>query len=250
MVIGTDVHYDDWQIRQDLPMKHGFKAGSTLKILGKNKVANEAHDGAQSPRKKTGATGPLTVLTIGHSTRTIGEFIQLLQVHGVTRLVDVRTVPRSRHNPQFNRDTLRASLKAVRISYKHMTALGGFRHTVPDSPNLGWNNVSFRGFADYMQTSEFTRGLDALIELAEKKRSALMCAEAVPWRCHRSLIADALLIRGIKVEDIMSLERCQNHRLTSFAKVRGRRITYPPAETAQKSSHRQESTTPRKRLIS
>ena len=249
MVTGTNVHYDERHIRQALPMKHGFKVGSTLKIQGKKKVADKADRGAESSRKKTGVTGPLTVLTIGHSTRTIGEFIQLLQAHGVTRLVDVRTVPRSRHNPQFNRDTLPTSLKAVRISYKHMTALGGFRHTVPDSPNLGWNNVSFRGFADYMQTPEFTRGLDALIELAEKKRSALMCAEAVPWRCHRSLIADALLVRGIMVEDIMSLGRCQIHKLTSFAKISGRRITYPPAETAQKSKHRQESTTPRKQLI-
>ncbi len=167
------------------------------------------------------------VLTIGHSTRTIDEFIRLLQAHGVTRLIDVRTVPRSKHNPQFNRDTLPASLQAAGIGYAHMAELGGLRHSTASSPNVGWRNASFRGYADYMQTPAFRRALRALIQCARRDRIALMCAEAVPWRCHRSLIADALLIRGIQAEDIMSATRRQVHKLTPFAKVQGTRITYP-----------------------
>jgi uncharacterized protein (DUF488 family) len=169
-----------------------------------------------------------TVLTIGHSTRTIEEFIRLLQAHAVTRVVDVRTVPRSRHNPQFNRDILPASLKLAGIGYVHIAALGGLRHTTKDSINAGWRNASFRGYADYMQTPEFGKAMDELVPLAKQERIALMCAEAVPWRCHRSLIADALLVRGIRTEDIMSAARRQVHALTPFAKVHGTRITYPP----------------------
>ncbi len=168
------------------------------------------------------------VLTIGHSTRTIEEFIRLLQINLVARVVDVRTVPRSRHNPQFNRDTLPASLKAADIGYTHMAELGGLRHTTKDSINMGWRNVSFRGYADYMQTPEFQEALDELILLAHQDRIALMCAEAVPWRCHRSLIADALLVRGIRSEDIQSETRCLVHTLTPFAEVHGTTITYPP----------------------
>src|ERR1035437_7577452 len=170
---------------------------------------------------------PLSVMTIGHSTRPIGEFIGLLKAHGVQRLVDVRTVPRSRHNPQFNRDQLSPSLHSARIHYSYMPGLGGFRPALHDSVNMGWYNASFRGYADYMQTPEFRKHLDALIELAKQERIAVMCAEAVPWRCHRSLIADALLIRGIRTEDIMSPTRRQVHALTPFAKVRGATITYP-----------------------
>jgi uncharacterized protein (DUF488 family) len=147
-------------------------------------------------------------------------------------VVDVRTVPRSWHNPQFNRDTLPASLKAVRIDYEHMAGLGGLRHAQRDSVNLGWRNASFRGFADYMQTPEFEASLEALIKLAKQGRIALMCAEAVPWRCHRSMIGDALVVRGIQVEDIMSINSHSFHSLTSFAKVKGTRITYPSEEAA------------------
>lgn len=167
------------------------------------------------------------VLTVGHSTRTIKEFISLLQAHAVSRVVDVRTVPRSRHNPQFNKTSLPGRLKKAGIGYIHMPKLGGLRHTTSDSLNLGWRNASFRGFADYMLTPEFDQGLDRLIRMAKKKRIALMCAEAVPWRCHRSLIADALLVHGIQTEDIMSAARGRTHALTAFAKVRGKTITYP-----------------------
>ncbi len=167
-----------------------------------------------------------TVLTIGHSTRPLEEFIRLLQAHGVTRVVDVRTVPRSRHNPQFNRDTLPGALDAAGIGYVHMAQLGGLRHARSDSPNTGWRNASFRGYADYMQTPEFGKALDELIQLAKQDRVALMCAEAVPWRCHRSLIADALLVRGIRTEDILSATHRQAHALTPFARVMGSHITY------------------------
>jgi uncharacterized protein (DUF488 family) len=170
---------------------------------------------------------PPTVLTIGHSTRTSEEFISLLQAHAVTCVVDVRTVPRSGHNPQFNRETLPVSLKPAGIGYVHMAELGGLRHTTRDSLNTGWRNASFRGYADYMQTPEFQRAIDQLIQLANQDRIAVMCAEAVPWRCHRSLIADALLVRGIGSEDIMSTTRCQIHALTPFARVEDTQITYP-----------------------
>lgn len=169
------------------------------------------------------------ILTIGHSTRPVSEFIRLLRAHGVTRVVDVRTVPRSRHNPQFNRENLPESLRAAGIAYVHRPALGGLRRPTPDSPNTGWRNLSFRGYADYMQTAEFSAAIDELLELAGRDRLALMCAEAVPWRCHRSLIADALLVRGTETGDIASATRMSPHRLTSFAKVRGTSITYPGA---------------------
>ena len=168
------------------------------------------------------------VLTVGHSTRPLDAFIALLAAHSVNRLIDVRTVPRSRHNPQFNRDTLPAALEAAGMGYAHVAGLGGFRHTHPGSLNMGWRNVSFRGFADYMQTPEFAANLAGLIEQATRERIALMCAEAMPWRCHRSLIADALVVRGVRAEEIISAIRLQAHTLTSFASVDGMVITYPP----------------------
>ena len=171
--------------------------------------------------------GISTVLTIGHSTRTWKEFLELLRAHRVERVVDVRTIPRSRHNPQFNRAILSKRLRAARIGYVHLPRLGGLRHARRDSPNMGWRNASFRGFADYMQTSDFNAGLQRLIKLAGQKRSAIMCAEAVPWRCHRSLIADALTVRGIQTDHIMSIKCLQAHSLISFAHVEGHRITYP-----------------------
>jgi uncharacterized protein (DUF488 family) len=185
--------------------------------------------GAEESRTPTAKPSPI-VLTIGHSTRTLDEFIRLLQAHGVSRVVDVRTVPRSRHNPQFNKASLPRALQKAGVRYVHMPGLGGLRHAKRDSPNVGWRNVSFRGFADYMQTPEFEESLEELIQLATEERVALMCAEAVPWRCHRSLIADALLIHRIRTEDIMSVTRCQVHTLTPFAKVRGTTITYPAEE--------------------
>lgn len=153
--------------------------------------------------------------------------MDLLRAHGVRRVVDVRTIPRSRRNPQFNRETLPQALHGRKIHYTHLAALGGLRHARKDSLNTGWQNASFRGFADYMQTAEFETGIEKLVELAGKERVAVMCAEAVPWRCHRSLIADALLVRGIAVDHITSLKRAEPHRLTSFAQVKDTQITYP-----------------------
>jgi uncharacterized protein (DUF488 family) len=193
--------------------------------------------GSEGKRMPTAEPQP-TVMTIGHSTRSLDEFICLLQVHAVTCVVDVRTVPRSRHNPQFNKASLPRTLKKAGLSYVHLPGLGGLRHAKRDSLNMGWRNASFRGFADYMQTPEFDQSLDELIQLATKETVALMCAEAVPWQCHRSLIADALLVQRIRTEDIMSLTRRQVHTLTPFAKVRGTSITYPaenPSSTRKKS---------------
>jgi uncharacterized protein (DUF488 family) len=174
------------------------------------------------------------VMTIGHSTRTIDEFIGLLRAHAASQVVDVRTIPRSRHNPQFNKDSLPGSLKKAGVGYVHMPGLGGLRHAKHDSINMGWRNASFRGYADYMQTPEFAQALEELIKLAKQQRIVIMCAEAVPWRCHRSLIADALLVRGIRAEDITSPTRRTLHTLTPFAKVRGDTITYP-AEASKNS---------------
>ena len=166
-------------------------------------------------------------MTIGHSTRPAREFIHLLKAHGVQRLVDIRTVPRSRHNPQFNRSELSPALHSARLHYRYMPGLGGFRHARRDSINTGWHNASFRGFADYMQTSEFRNNLDDLINLAKAERVAIMCAEAVPWRCHRSLIADALLAREIEVLEITSATRTKPHTLTPWGKITGVQVTYP-----------------------
>ncbi|HET7103740.1 MAG TPA: DUF488 domain-containing protein [Terracidiphilus sp.] len=167
------------------------------------------------------------IWTVGHSTRTLSEFIALLQARGIRRLVDVRTIPRSRHNPQFNREQLPEPLERVGINYVHMPALGGLRHAHRDSINTAWRNASFRGFADYMQTSEFEDALKDLIRRARSRRTAIMCAEAVPWRCHRSLIADALLARGISVEEILSASATRPHALTPWARVAGDHVTYP-----------------------
>ena len=170
---------------------------------------------------------PAVVYTVGHSTRPVDAFIALLAAHGVTALADVRTVPRSRHNPQFGREALAASLASAGIAYRPFPGLGGFRRPRPDSPNAGWRNTSFRGYADYMQTAEFRGHLDALVDLAREQTVAVMCAEAVPWRCHRSLIADALTARGIQVEHILSATSRKSHTYTPFARVEGESVTYP-----------------------
>ena len=173
------------------------------------------------------------VLTIGHSTRPIGVFVGLLAANGVTHLMDVRTIPKSRHNPQFNSDALAASLRDAGIAYTHVPGLGGLRRARPDSANAAWRNPSFRGYADYMQTPAFAGHLADVIELAKSERIALMCAEAVPWRCHRSLIADALVARGIAVEEIVSETRRTPHKLTPFARVDGVSVTYPAIDAGQ-----------------
>jgi uncharacterized protein (DUF488 family) len=167
------------------------------------------------------------IYTIGHSTRPVDELVAMLNAHGVTRLIDVRTVPKSRHNSQYHHDALERRLHDAGIGYEHMKALGGLRHPRKDSPNTGWRNESFRGYADYMGTIEFASGLDALIDAAAHDHVAVMCAEAVPWRCHRSLIADSLTARGYPVEHIMSATRSNRHTMTSFAKLHGTAITYP-----------------------
>jgi uncharacterized protein (DUF488 family) len=169
----------------------------------------------------------LTIFTIGHSTHPLEEFVAMLKAHAIAQLVDVRTIPKSRRVSHFNSEALVSELPARGINYAHLRALGGLRHARKDSVNTAWRNDSFRGYADYMASSEFRQGIERLLELARAKRTAIMCAEAVPWRCHRSLIGDALLVRGVKVEDIMSATSCRGHELTVFAKVHGLDITYP-----------------------
>jgi len=172
------------------------------------------------------------MMTIGHSNRPLDELIRMLQAHGVDLLADVRTVPKSRHNPQFNMENLPAPLHEAGTEYLHMPGLGGLRHARTDSINTGWRNASSRGYADYMQTAQFDEALAGLLQSAEGRHAAVMCAEAVPWRCHRSMIADALTARGIAVEHIMSVAKREPHRMTSFARVEGTRVSYP-AETPE-----------------
>jgi uncharacterized protein (DUF488 family) len=169
----------------------------------------------------------VTLFTIGHSTRPITAFVNLLTAHGVQRLIDVRKIPQSRHNPQFGRELLSSSLEHAGIHYTHMPGLGGLRRPRKDSMNTGWRNASFRGYADYMQTPEFEENLERCIEVASEERVALMCAESVPWRCHRSLIADALLARGIEVREISSATETRPHALTPWARIEGTKVTYP-----------------------
>jgi uncharacterized protein (DUF488 family) len=178
---------------------------------------------------------PPAVLTIGHSTRPIEEFLRLLHAHRVERVVDIRTIPRSRHTPQFNRETLSPVLRRAGIRYTHMPGLGGLRHPRRNSVNRGWRNSGFRGYADYMQTTPFRRSLDRFIELSRRNRVVLVCAEAVPWRCHRSLVADALIVRGIAVSEITSGIRARPHSLTPWAVTHGTVVTYPERPAAPES---------------
>jgi uncharacterized protein (DUF488 family) len=173
---------------------------------------------------------PNPILTIGHSTRSLDELVAMLRAHAVNHLIDIRTIPRSRHNPQFNREGLEVDLPRAGIAYEHRKGLGGLRRPRKDSPNAGWRNDGFRGFADYMGSAEFDAEIASLIAAAEKERVAIMCAEAVPWRCHRSLVADALTARGIAVEHIMTGDKRQPHKTTPFARIEGERITYPAAQ--------------------
>jgi uncharacterized protein (DUF488 family) len=185
---------------------------------------------SKQPSPQDAAWPAGTVFTVGHSTLPIERFLALLAAYGIEQLADVRTVPRSRRNPQFNADSLRDSLASASITYVPLGALGGLRKPRPDSPNSGWRNESFRGYADYMQTEEFGRGLERLIELSTQRRTAIMCAEAVPWRCHRSLVADALAVRGIGVVEILGATSYREHAMTPFARVAGTALTYPPAQ--------------------
>jgi uncharacterized protein (DUF488 family) len=171
------------------------------------------------------------IFTVGHSTLPIEQFIALMHAYGIACVSDIRTVPRSRHNPQFNSDALGPELKPEHIDYVPLPALGGLRHARKDSLNTGWRNKSFRGYADYMQTEAFAEGLATLIDMSRQKRTAIMCAEAVPWRCHRSLVADALNVRGIPAVEILSETSYRLHKLTPFAHVEGTHISYPPEQS-------------------
>jgi uncharacterized protein (DUF488 family) len=168
-----------------------------------------------------------TIFTVGHSTRTLDEFVELLRAHAVRAVADVRLIPKSRRLPHFNDDVLSASLPEAGIAYHRFKSLGGRRRPRADSVNLGWRNESFRGYADFMQTPTFAAALDELMALAGQTPTTTMCAEAVPWRCHRSMISDALIVRGWTVRDITSPTKAAVHQLTPFAKVEGTRITYP-----------------------
>lgn len=170
---------------------------------------------------------PARVFTIGHSTRTLEQFLGLLKREGASHLVDVRAFPASARYPHFNKQNLEQTLPERGIRYTHFPALGGRRKVRRDSHNTLWRNAGFRGYADYMETREFDEALDALLDAAREEPTAIMCAEAVPWRCHRSLIADALLARGIEVADILTTKAAKPHTLTSFARVVGERVTYP-----------------------
>jgi uncharacterized protein (DUF488 family) len=178
-----------------------------------------------NPTKDRGTTA---IFTIGHSNHPLGKFIEMLRANGIGLIADVRTIPKSRHNPHYNSDVLAVALPESRIDYHHLPLLGGLRHPKKDSINSAWENDSFRGFADYMQTEGFAAGLSELLAIGREQRTAVMCAEALPWRCHRSLIADALLVRGVAVTHIMSRTSVKEHSLTPWARVQGMTITYPP----------------------
>ncbi len=187
------------------------------------------------------------IFTVGHSTLPIERFIAVLQAYGIERLVDIRTVRRSRHNPQFSEEALAGALSAANIEYLPLPALGGLRRARRESPNTGWRNASFRGYADYMQTDEFVAGLAELIGLSRGRSVAIMCAEAVPWRCHRSLVADALGVRGIPAVEIFSETNWRLHKRTPFARVRKTRITYPPERPPGRAKSPRRAVQPRKR---
>jgi hypothetical protein len=211
-----------WRARQ-------AKTQTSVLRLGKDKRRHRNFPMKQTPPDpKPWPSG--TVFTVGHSTLPIEQFLALLKTYGIERLADIRTVPRSRHNPQFNGTELDQSLKAAGIDYVPMPALGGLRHPKKDSINAGWRNKSFRGYADYMQTDAFAQALAALIRISRERRTAIMCAEAVPWRCHRSLVADALQVHGVPVVEILSETSQRPHKLTPFARVQGSEITYPPEQ--------------------
>ncbi len=167
------------------------------------------------------------IATIGHSTRGLDSFIELLRENRIKWIADVRSIPRSRRNPQFNREALPEVLNVHGIGYSHFASLGGFRKPSPESPNTRWRNASFRGYADYMQTAQFQEALDSFVNLAREKTTAIMCAEALPWRCHRFLIADSLVARGLRVTHILGPGDVMSHRLTEGARVEDGIITYP-----------------------
>ena len=175
------------------------------------------------------------IYTLGHSTRTQQEFLSILSAFQINTVVDIRTIPRSRKNPQYDQEEFRRWLSESGVGYIHLRGLGGLRHARKESVNTGWKNASFRGYADYMQCADFESALRELFTSAAEQTVALVCAEAVPWRCHRSLVGDALLVRGVEVLDIMSAGVAKPHSLTPWARVEGFRITYPPQEIRRAS---------------
>lgn len=196
-------------------------------------MQNEILDPPESDPSETSA--PLVLWTIGHSTRPIDEFLGFLQAYGIQLLADVRITPYSRRNPQFHSDALAKNLADTSIYYRHMPKLGGRRRSRADSVNTGWRNASFRGYADYMQTQAFWDALEDLMAMGHRQSVAMMCAEAVPWRCHRTLVADALVSRGWTVRHIISSNSLKTHTCTPFARLEGNRLTYP-AEGPQDST--------------
>lgn len=202
----------------------------STRLIHADIMENSRGAGMPKPKKRK-----LIVFTVGHSTRPIAEFIELLQSNGVLQLADIRTIPKSRRNPQFSADSLAASLRDAGIDYVHLKELGGLRHPRRDSVNTGWRNAGFRGYADYMQTPEFEAAVGRAIDLARRKPTAFMCAEALPWRCHRSLLADALVVRGIEVREIVGSSPPKEHALTAFARVEGTHLTYPGKNGGQMS---------------
>jgi uncharacterized protein (DUF488 family) len=212
-----------------------LRASTEEKESSESSPSRREEDNEGEEEEERPLTRVTEVYTIGHSTRAIEDFVSILEKYEVEQVVDVRRFPRSGRNPQFNVDALPQSLegRAREITYVRIPGLGGRRRALPDSPNKGWRNSSFRGYADYMQTSEFRSALEELIDLAKRHRVAIMCAESVPWRCHRSLIADALLVRGVRVTHILSAATSRKHALTPFARVRGVGITYPGEEKEQ-----------------
>ena len=202
---------------------------SRLNVISREPDAAHSRGPSDS---RPGWTGT-RVYTIGHSTRPLEQFIALLRSTGAAVLADIRTVPGSRRNPQFNSVLLRAALAERGIRYEHLAKLGGLRRARRDSQNTGWRNASFRGYADYMQTADFEEGLEELRRLTTEGLVALMCAEAVPWRCHRSLVADLLTVRGAHVLHIIGSALPQPHRLTAFARVKGASVTYPGDDDAE-----------------
>ena len=174
----------------------------------------------------------LTVWTIGHSTRPIEEFLRLLADYHIEAIADVRSFPGSRKYPQYGKEALAATLAQHALGYHWLQALGGRRRVSPDSPNTAWRNASFRGYADYMASAGFAQGLDQFLALATQSRTALMCAEAVWWRCHRSMIADALCVRGIKVVHILDDKHATLHPMTSPARIVEGHLTYSPLDSS------------------
>jgi uncharacterized protein (DUF488 family) len=189
----------------------------------------KATDGSGPSLHEYGPSAGIVVSTIGHSTHSLREFIEILQMSGISMVIDVRTLPRSRHNPWFNREEIAPALRDSGIKYVHCAGLGGFRHPAPlqESVNKGWKNEAFRGYADYMQTDAFRTHLQRVIDLARTGKVVLMCAEAVPWHCHRSLIADALTVQGIQVLHILDAGTLMDHHITPFARVADGWISYP-----------------------